>query len=153
MIITDLEHAHEQIAPTPSFEKALAFLRRNDLATLPDGNIEIDGKRVFAMVQSYETFASDAPFKFEAHRAYIDIQYIVAGAESIGWTPTECIAFNTPYDSTNDIHFGVAPTESMMTVSLQQGQLAVFYPSDGHAPRHSFGAVMPVKKIVVKVAV
>ncbi len=153
MIITDLPHAHEQIASTATFEKALAFLRRNDLATLPDGTIEIDGKRVYASVQSYETFASGTPFKFEAHRAYIDIQYIVAGAETIGWTPTECVAFNTPYDSANDIQFGTAPVESTIKVSLTQGQLVVLFPSDGHAPRHSFGAVMPVKKVVIKVAV
>lgn len=153
MIVTDLKHAHEQIPQTASFEKALAFLQRNDLATLSDGTIEIDGKRVYASVQSYETFPSGTPFKFEAHRAYIDIQSIVVGAETIGWTPAECIAFDTPYNSANDIRFGAAPIESTIAVALQRGQLVVLFPSDGHAPRHSVRTTVPVKKIVVKVAV
>jgi YhcH/YjgK/YiaL family protein len=153
MIITDLEHASEQLPQTSAFQHAIAFLKRTDLPTLPDGTIEIDGKRVYASIQSYETFPSHTPYKFEAHRQYLDIQYIVDGEEAIGWTPANQIAFNTPYDSVGDIQFGVAPVEQTMAVNVRRGQLVVLYPSDGHAPRHSIRAAMPVKKIVIKVAV
>jgi YhcH/YjgK/YiaL family protein len=151
MIIIDLEHATEQLPQTPAFQKAIAFLHRADLATLPDGNIEFDGKRVFAMVQSYETFPHGTPYKFEAHRVYIDIQYMVDGTERMGWTATNSVTFNTAYDSANDIQFGTAL--AMTTFVLQRRQLVVFYPSDGHAPRHACDRPMLVKKIVIKVAV
>lgn len=153
MIITDLEHAFEQLPQTSAFQHALAFLQRADLATLPDGIIEIDGKRVYASIQSYATFPSGAPYQFEAHRQYIDIQYVVDGAEAMGWTPANQITFNTPYDPVGDIQFGVAPVDATMAVNVRRGQLVVLYPSDGHAPRHSIRAAMPVKKIVIKVAV
>jgi YhcH/YjgK/YiaL family protein len=153
MIVTDLEHAREQLEPSTTFHQALMFLNRADLSTLPDGTIEIDGKRVYASIQSYATFPSGTPFKFEAHREYIDFQYIVAGEETMGWTPANRIAFNTPYDTAGDIQFGVAPADATMVVRLRRGQLAVLFPSDGHAPRHAINAPMPVKKIVIKVAV
>jgi len=153
MIVTDLEHTHEQLPQTIAFQQAIAFLKRTDLTTLPDGTSTIDGKRVYASIQSYATFPRGTPYKFEAHRQYIDIQYIVDGEEAIGWTPAEQIAFNTPYDSVGDIQFGIAPVEHSIEVRLQRGQLVVLYPSDGHAPRHSINASMPVKKIVIKVAV
>lgn len=153
MIITNLEYAAEQLPQTSAFQHAIAFLQRADLPTLPDGIIAIDDQRVYASVQSYETFPNGAPYTFEAHRQYIDIQYVVDGEELIGWTPANQITFNTPYDTVGDIQFGVAPLDATMAVNVRRGQLVVLYPSDGHAPRHSIRAAMPVKKIVIKVAV
>lgn len=152
MIVTDLEHAREQLPQSSTFQQAIAFLTRTDLANLPDGTIEIDGKRVYASIQSYTTFSKTTPYKFEAHREYIDIQFIVDGEESIGWTPANQIAFNTAYDPAGDIQFGTELVDATMAVHLRRGQLVVLYPSDGHAPRHSINTSMPVKKIVVKVA-
>jgi YhcH/YjgK/YiaL family protein len=153
MIVTDLAHAKEQIPQTPRFMLALNFLERTDLATLAEGTIEIDGKRVFASVQWYTTFAAGAPFKFEAHQKYIDIQYMVEGEEMIGWVPSDQITFDTPYDTTGDIQFGTAPTNQAINIKLKRNDLTVLFPSDGHAPRHTVTQSMPVKKIVVKVAV
>lgn len=153
MIITNLEHAAEQLPQTSAFQQAVAFLQRADLPTFPDGIIEIDGKRVYASIQSYDTFPSHTPYTFEAHRQYIDIQYVIDGEESIGWTPANQITFNTPYDTVGDIQFGVAPVDATMALNVRRGQLVVLYPSDGHASRHSIRAVVPVKKIVIKVAV
>jgi biofilm protein TabA len=152
MIVTDIEHARNQMPQTQSFQQAIRFLERQDLATLPDGTIEIDGRRVYASVQSYDTLPIDAPFRFEAHREYIDVQYMVGGEETIEWAPAIGIAFEGTYDATGDIQFGtVAGTTT--PVRLERGQLAVLFPSDGHAPRHTTRAPGRVKKIVIKIAV
>ena len=153
MIVTDLAHVSEQIAKSAEFEKAIAFLRRTDLATLADGIFELEGKRVYASVQSYTTFPIGTLFKFEAHRQHIDFQYMVEGEETIGWIPAQQIAFDTPYDAAGDIQFGSAPTRDLVLVKLRRQQLTVLFPSDGHAPRHTVSEPTPVKKIVVKVAV
>ena len=105
MIVTDLEHAEARIPGSPSMDKALAFLRRPDLSVLPDGETELDGRRVFAIVQRYETVPSSAP-RFEFHRKYIDIQYIASGGEVIGWAPAGRMSVSEPYDADKDICFG-----------------------------------------------
>ncbi len=152
MIVTDLAHARGELPQTESFRLALAFLERQDLGTLEDGTIEIDGRRVFASVQSYETLPVDAPCRFEAHRVYIDVQYIVAGEETIEWAPASRIDFDSAYDAQGDIQFG-AVAATTTPVRLERGQLAVLFPSDGHAPRHTTRTPGRVKKIVVKIAV
>lgn len=151
MILSDLEHLERQAFLTPGLEKALEFLRRPDACGLPDGRYEIDGERVFAIVQRYETIAPAAP-KFEAHRKYIDVQFIASGSEVIGWAPLERLAVTEAYDGEKDICFGAVPDGGWTPLRLEAGQLAVLYPEDAHAPRLAAGAPAPVAKIVVKVA-
>jgi YhcH/YjgK/YiaL family protein len=152
MIVADLEHFERQVPMTLSFRKALEFLRQPSLEGLPDGTITLDGKRVFAIVQRYETIPADAP-RFEYHREYVDVQYIAAGEEVIGWAPAGAMAMSEPYDAEKDIAFGTVGRDRWTAVRLGPGQAAVLYPEDGHAPRLSSGTVGPVIKIVVKIAV
>ena len=152
MIVSDLEHIERQAKMTQALRKAVEFLRRPDLAALPDGRVEIDGERVYALPQRYETLAADRP-RFEHHRKYIDIQFIVSGAEVIGWAPVERMQVTEAYDPERDIAFGTVPEGEMTPVLLRAGQFAVLHPEDGHAPRLAAGSPAPVFKIVVKVAV
>jgi YhcH/YjgK/YiaL family protein len=152
MIVSDLDHLEHQIASTPGLQKALAFLRSGDMLRLPDGRVEIAGDRVFALVQRYETMITDAP-KFECHRKYIDVQFIVSGEEIIGWAPLELMTITEAYDAGKDVCFGTVATGKWTRAYLQAGQLAVLWPEDGHAPKLSGSASSPVRKIVVKVAV
>ena len=152
MLVSDLDHIDHQIALTPGLQKALAFLRTRNLHGLPDGRVEIDGDRMFALVQRYETMMTDAP-KFECHRKYIDVQFIVSGEEVIGWAPVELMTITEAYDADKDICFGTVAKGKWTRAYLQAGQLGVLWPEDGHAPKLASGASSPVMKIVVKVAV
>ena len=152
MIITDITHIEEQLRMTPDLRKAIDFLRRTGLPGLADGRTEIDGDRVFALVQRYLT-GSDEPLNFEHHRKYIDIQVIVSGVEMIGWTDAEHMEVTKPYDEARDACFGRVPDGAWTPLRLEAGQLAVFWPSDAHAPKQCTDAPSPVMKIVMKVAV
>jgi YhcH/YjgK/YiaL family protein len=152
MIVSDLDHFDHQIAVTPGLQKAFAFLRSSNIHSLPDGRVEIDGDRVFALVQRYETMMTDAP-KFECHRKYIDVQFIVSGEEVIGWAPLSRMTITEAYDAGKDICFGTVATGKWTLVYLQAGELAVLWPEDGHAPKVAGGVSSPVMKLVVKVAV
>lgn len=152
MLVTDLNHIEQQIATTPSLKKAIEFLKRPDLESLPDGRVEVDGDRVFALPQRYDTIVADTP-RFEYHRTYIDIQFIVSGEEIIGWAPVERMAAGEAYDPKKDIAFGTVKPNEITPVFLRAGQMAVLYPEDGHAPRLAAGTPSAVHKIVMKVAV
>lgn len=151
MLVSDLDHIDHQIAVAPGLQKAFAFLRSDNIHGLPDGRVEIDGDRVFAIAQRYETMIADAP-KFECHRKYIDVQFIVSGEEIIGWVPLERMTITETYDADRDICFGTAVKGAWTPLHLRAGQLAVLWPEDGHAPKLASGAPSPVMKIVVKVA-
>jgi biofilm protein TabA len=152
MLVSDLDHIEHQIEITPGLKKAFAFLRSASLRGLPDGRVEIDGDRVFALVQRYHTTAVDSP-TFEFHRKYIDIQFIVSGEEIIGWAPLEGITITEAYDTERDICIGTSAKGSWTRAYLEAGQLAVLWPEDGHAPKLAGCAPSAVMKIVVKVAV
>jgi biofilm protein TabA len=151
MIVTDLEHASQQIALTPALQKALDFLRQVRPGTLKEGRIEIAGDQAFALVQLYETRAGEPTF--EAHRKYLDIQYMAEGEEIIGWALIDRMAVDAAYDAAKDVCLGRVPAADVTPVRLSAGQLAVLYPTDAHAPKMAAGAPRAVKKIVVKVAV
>ena len=51
------------------------------------GKVELDGDKVFLLRNAYTT-NDPAAAKFEAHRAYIDVMYMVEGEETIYVKPT-----------------------------------------------------------------
>jgi biofilm protein TabA len=151
MIAARLEQATEQTASTPEFEKAYRFLMDSRNRALAEGRVEIDGDRVFALVQSYDTQVYGEA-NFEAHRKYADIQYIVGGEEIIGWAPLEKMTIIQEYDPAKDAVLGKVPVAEQTQLRLCAGELGVFYPSDAHAPKQAAGKPARVSKIVVKVA-
>jgi len=152
MIVTTLEDAARQLPATPAFAAARRFLADPKSWALPPGRVEIDGDRVFALVQAYETAPAPEPL-FEAHRRYADIQYIVEGEERIDWAPVGQMIAEKPYDPGKDAAHGRVPAGASTSVKLFAGYLGVFFPADAHAPKQALGSPRAVRKIVVKVAV
>lgn len=148
MIIDALDRADAYAALHPRFTAAFAFLRRADLALLPDGRHAIEGDQVYAMVSHYTTRAVPDTLRWETHREYIDVQYLAAGREAIGWTPVTAVQNIEPYDAAKDVAFHAGAGE---LVIMAEGQFAVFFPDDAHAPGLAAGGAQEVLKVVVKV--
>lgn len=133
------------------WDKAFAFLRENDLSSLELKRYDIDGDNVYAPVSEYLT-KNEEDARFEAHREYIDIQYVVSGKELIGVAPMSAKATELePYNQANDIEF--------FTVNGGENRLAnssrffIFFPGDAHRPGLKDAENSPVRKVVVKVRV
>ncbi len=152
MIITDLEHLTQQMGPSAALQKILDFLRDPHTANLQPGRVDLDGTQVYALIQAYDTLPILPEVKFEAHRQYIDIQYIVSGVEVMGWAALKDVPGLTPYDSEKDACFGKLSTAEMTAVRVAAGQAAIFFPEDAHAPKLALAEPSAVKKIVVKVS-
>ena len=148
MLIDHLQNA-DRYAPLHSgFAGGFAFLRRADLAQLPEGRHEIDGDRVFAIVSRGQGQGRQQSLP-EAHRRYIDIQFVIGGEDCIGWMPiSDCQRVSSRYDAEKDLALFSDRPATWLAVS--PGTFAVFYPEDAHAPLAADG---PVHKTVVKVAV
>jgi YhcH/YjgK/YiaL family protein len=129
----------------PAFE----FLERHGGEDLPQGRIEIDGDRLFALPQRYPGRAI-ADGRFESHHRYADVQYIAGGAEMIGYAPVETLQVEKLYDPAADIEFYAIPA-CYTPIALPAGSFAVFYPHDGHMPCCRLDTDGPIYKIVVKI--
>ncbi len=132
IIVDKLQRAEDYYDMHPAFENAFAFLRQNTLAELPAGRNEIDGDHMFCLITKGPG-RSRSEAKLEAHRKYIDIQYVIAGTEEMGFRPTaDCKLIDTNYDGENDIEFFKDEPESWTKVPA--GSFVIFFPQDAHAP-------------------
>ena len=133
----------------PHFAKAVVFLQRKDLRSLPNGRYELDGENAYAMVQEamLKPWGSGRP---EVHHEYFDIQLPLSNEEIIGVGRFDPKA-QGDFDEGKDIGFyDETPVEPL---TLRPGEFAILYPGTcAHAPCCSEDAAgAPVRKIVVKV--
>jgi YhcH/YjgK/YiaL family protein len=148
MIIDSVANAEAYTPLGGRIAAGLEYLRRTDLVSLEAGRYGIDGEAVYAVVQDYTTCPA-AGKPWEAHRAYIDIQYVAAGAEMLGWAPVEKMTQNQAYDPAKDVAFFEGTGDFLRA---GPGTFLVFFPRDAHMPGVQIDAPAPVRKVVVKVA-
>lgn len=149
MIIDRLENAARYEALHPLFAKAFAYIRATDLVNAVSGKADI--------AEGLKAIFSDAPGKtkesslekFECHNQNIDIQLCIKGVETIGWKPrATCNHPKGAYSEEKDVlFFNDSPD---MYFQLTDGQFAIFFPEDVHAPMIGEGEI---KKLVMKVKI
>lgn len=132
-------------------QKALAYIAETDFNKIENGEYEIDGRNVFARVNTYET-EPKAERKPEKHNNYIDVQFVAQGAETIWYTPltSDCVEIENKA-AKEDVIFYADPAEKNCAV-LNAGDFAIFFPWELHRPNCSTEKnASLVQKIVVKV--
>lgn len=150
MILNTLERMDRYAVLNPRFAAAFDFLRR--LGPMPSiGRHAIDEEAAYALVQEYQT-RPVAGVQLEAHRRYVDVQYIVRGVEAIYWAPLDGLTVTMPHDDSKDVAL-FAASATMIPVAIRAGQCAILFPEDAHAPCCTWGEPAEVLKVVVKVAV
>jgi biofilm protein TabA len=148
MILDSLDNAERYYGLHPRFAKAFEFIRSQDAESLEPGKFQIDGTDLHASV-SLKDGVIESAAKFEAHDQYIDIQFCPEGKEQIGWAPREhCKNIRDPYNAEKDVTF--FNDKPATYFHLHQGEFAIFFPEDVHAPMIGEG---PIKKLVVKVKI
>jgi YhcH/YjgK/YiaL family protein len=149
MIIDVLANAEMYAKLNSRIELGLNFLKTNNFLTMEPGKYEIDGKNVFALVQTYQTKPKDSGV-WEAHRRYIDIQYVAEGIERIGYTNLNTLTVSQPYDTENDFELFKGHGDFL---TVNAGTFAIFAPQDAHMPGIAIQEPAQLKKVVVKVLV
>lgn len=134
-------------------QKGLAYLKNTDFTTVPVGRVELDGDMMFALVSEYVTEPKSVR-RPEAHKRYIDIQYIVSGEEVIGYSflAPENIELEE-YNAEKDIVF-YSTVIGEAYLRLGAGTYAVFFPDDIHRPCCTSGEKpSSIRKVVLKIKV
>ncbi len=88
--------------------------------------------------------------KLEAHRAYLDIQVILEGQDTVGWAPVDTLTPEAEFDTEKDF---CLYTGENAPVVVKAGYCYVVFPEDAHAPNTHLDAPNDYKKIVVKLKV
>src|SRR5690349_19631919 len=130
------------------WNKAFQFLSSADAASKEPGRYELDGTNLFALVQEYPAKAEDST-RFESHKVYADIQYVVDGREQIGVAPLASMEVIEPYDESKDIAFYKGKENNFRRATPET--FFIFFPDDAHRPSCRVADGEHVKKIVVKV--
>ena len=127
--------------------EGLKFLK-NATPDLACGVHEIN-PRVKAIVSEYETKPVNEN-GYEAHKKFIDIQYLLRGTEKNCCLPLERLKETKPYKEEIDAAFYEAevPVQELL---LGEGYFAIYWPQDGHMPCLRADGGETVKKVVVKV--
>jgi len=148
MILDVIDNAHRYLALSKGFAEALEFLMRPALKELPVGRHEIDGDHVYAVV-ARDPGRRKGEALLETHEKYIDIQFILAGTDDMGWKPRMlCKQPAGEYDRQTDLQFFADEPDAWLSVG--PGAFAIFFPEDAHMPMISSGQI---HKVVAKVAV
>lgn len=149
MIYDTLQHLEQYEGIHPGVYRGLQLLRDTDFSALEDQKqYEVDGRNLFFSLQTYQSkLDNDTP---EAHRDYIDIQYLIEGQEKVGVAPLEDMTEEVEARAENDIWFYRGPVDQ---ITLGGSRFAVFFPGDAHAPGIAVGQPECCRKCVVKVRV
>lgn len=145
MIVCPFSALTRYAAVLPGVEEAMALiagLKTYETATYPISNGRV-------MVSSGTTMPTENA-TFEAHRQYLDIQYLVKGHEVVGWAPLDTLTPVSPFDTDKDIGFYTGKCDFF---PISQGDCYAAFPEDGHMPTRYLDRPNDYCKIVVKLKV
>ena len=147
MIIDTLDNLGKYTALNPLFADVVAFVKDHDLNSMEEGKHPIKGGDLFVNITTAKGRSKNEAV-LETHIAMIDIQIPLDTEETYGYTPLQDLpAFE--YNAEKDItKYG--DTQAQTYVTCRPGQMAIFFPQDGHAPCI---ANNDIRKAIFKVAV
>jgi biofilm protein TabA len=136
----------------PKIDKILDFVAQHDCLVLPNGQINIDSDNLFVKVMEYQPRPA-VENRFETHRVYADLQYVVSGIELMQVAPAQVLTSLGKYDSKGDYEFFKAD-EKISDLVVKAGDFTVYFPTEAHRPSclfQNFSQI--VKKLVFKIKV
>lgn len=149
MIIDILENLGMYGVTEEKYVQAVtAFIRQASKEKKEQGKYEVLDE-IFALVQDYRT-KETSKFVMEAHRKYIDLQYLISGEEYFYIHNTgECTLVK---DETPEQDFlFLNCNEPDVKVKVKAGMFVMLFPQDAHLPCVSTAGSTPVEKLVFKI--
>lgn len=131
MIIDNIKNCEKYFHLHPSFKAAFEQLKKLTAESEP-GRYTVDGDSIFVNMSAYITKKHDE-CKFENHKKYVDIQYVLSGAERIDLIDAEKLTVTEDKYADGDIAF-FADAAAQTRVTLQAGDFVLIFPDEAHSP-------------------
>ncbi len=125
-----------------------AFRKVNALTSLEPATYPLEnGGRFFVAVG---TTAPAAEKLCEAHRNFLDIQFLLKGEELVGWAPLDTLTLDGEFSTEKDVGFYAGTVDFM---HIAEGYCYVAFPEDAHMPAVHLDDPTDFVKVVVKLKV
>lgn len=149
MIADSISRLRQYATLYPALGQAAEFLEHMDTRHTAPGTYNIDGEKIYAVVQHYQTQPADT-LLWEYHKKYIDLQCVLHGEERLDWIDAKHLKNSSPYSPERDCATSSehCPASS---IQLSAGQFALFAAYDAHKPRCMSVSVCDVIKVVIKI--
>uniref|UniRef100_UPI0032172F64 YhcH/YjgK/YiaL family protein n=1 Tax=uncultured Draconibacterium sp. TaxID=1573823 RepID=UPI0032172F64 len=132
------------------WKQAFSFIQQTNLANLTPSKIELDNKNLFIAIDEYQS-KDKSQTKYEAHKKYIDIQYIISGEEQIGLCTRNKASVSEGYNPETDLEF--FKYDEGEYIKVTPANFVIFFPDDLHRPCIKLNQSVAVKKMVVKLLI
>ncbi|MGL5579198.1 MAG: YhcH/YjgK/YiaL family protein [Fusobacteriaceae bacterium] len=150
MILDSFCHPLNQMRYPKVLEETIQYLKNLDFSQVPVGRHEIKGDDIFINIAEYESFPREERI-IEAHKEYVDIQFLTEGEEKIGFGVfSEKNEIKEEYDKERDL-LVYGKLEKEFDLILTPGVFAVFFTEEPHRPCVMLEKPVKVKKYVVKI--
>lgn len=149
MIFGNVDQLEDFDFLSDKIKACFAYVNTHDLMSMEPGFHEIDGDDFFVNLCEYTTMSVEERF-WEAHRAYLDIHFMVSGAEQIDMCFIENMQ-QKEYQPKDD--FLPMDGEPNGHVILREGDFLVCYPRDGHRTAIRVGESQKIRKAIFKVKI
>lgn len=151
MIKNSLKYTKNYYNLSNKIKLALEYLEKNDLKVFDNGRYDILGDDVYVNVQDY-TSKPETQGKWEAHKKYIDIQFMIKGTERIGVGEIDNYQTTEAYDESKDLEFLAVANDNYQFINMNENDFIILYPQDVHMPQIAMITPSYVKKAVVKIS-
>lgn len=152
MIKNSLKYTKNYYNLSNKIKLALEYLEKNDLKVFDNGRYDILGDDVYVNVQDY-TSKPETQGKWEAHKKYIDIQFMIKGTERIGVGEIDNYQTTEAYDESKDLKFLAVANDNYQFINMNENDFIILYPQDVHMPQIAMNTPSYVKKAVVKISI
>ena len=138
---------------SPLLDKALDLLTPEFLATVGTTTVHMDGDKLYATLNLFET-APDSETFFESHKRYLDIHAVTKGEERMEIAnPAALTVDEAASRPEGDFYAYVEKCAEHQTIILRPGTFLVAFPDDAHRCKGQVNGVSQVEKVVFKILI
>ena len=147
MIIGNIKDAKRYFGINKNFEKAFEFLKSLSKDAFAES---FEGEGFHGGISVIERNMSEPvqEKRLEAHKKYLDIHFVIDGAEMIGYADIDTVTPETEYSEEKDVWFLKGEQQKFV---LNEGDFCIVFPEDVHAPGTPVSKDGKLKKAVVKI--
>ena len=154
MIIDSFENVSAYEGMHPRFPAAFAYLKELLAKNVPDGRYEPDQSGEYYVSIGTGALKNNELARAESHRKYIDLQLVLEGTEhmyipSANPLPAPESEFNVEKDC---VHYDSVPKSDCHCLNVTEGQFAIFFAGELHAPSMApTNEPCSTRKVVLKI--
>jgi len=152
MVFDRLDDAARYFSLGGGIETVLRWFQtyRDTGADLPE-RTELEPGRIWIRGVNYKTAPSDN-LALEAHRAFVDVMYVVEGTERFYYKPfAEAETIAMPYSAEKECALAALDADAC-SCRFSAGHFVIFFPQDGHYASQLWQQPEKVRKFIAKVA-